>query len=124
LQGIQAKQKDIANMPPQMVKMGSNTAFDYGNNVQGLYIIKKQITSEYRKKLSDYFGMFGYKVNEVKIPNFHTRKSWNYVQTSACTILGNFNNEDLNELKSVFDNGITLWHTDDVGNYSLDNGVI
>jgi hypothetical protein len=104
--------------------MGSNTAFDYGNDYTGLYIIKKQIKPEYRKKIGDFFNMFGYKVNEVKTPNFHTRQNWNYVQTSSCMILGDFNNEDLQELKSIFDNGITLWHTEDVGNYTLENGVI
>jgi hypothetical protein len=124
MQGLQAKQKDINNTPPSMAKMGSNTAYSIGNGYNGLFIIKKQIKTEYRKKLSDFFKMFGYKVNEVKTPNFHTRNNWNYVQTSACTITGNFNNDDLNELKNIFDQGITLWHTDDVGNYSLENGVI
>jgi hypothetical protein len=123
-QGLIAKQKDINNTPPSLAKLGTNTSFDYGNKINGLYLIKKQIRPEYQKKLEDFFNIFGYKKNEVKIPNFHTRSFWNYVQTAGCTIQGNFNNEDLNELKAIFDNGITLWHTDDIGNYSLDNGVI
>jgi hypothetical protein len=124
LQAINAKQQDINNTPPSLAKMGSNTSFDYGNGLWGLFLIKKQIMPEYQKKLEDFFNMFGYKKNEVKQPNFHTRKYWNYVQTSSCIITGNFNNEDLNELKAIFDNGVTLWHTDDVGNYSLENEVI
>jgi hypothetical protein len=123
-QGLIAKQKDISNTPPSLSKLGGNTAFDYGNRINGLYLIKKQIRPEYQKKLEDFFNIFGYKKNEVKIPNFHTRQYWNYVQTAGCTITGNFNNEDINELKSIFDNGITLWHTDDVGNYLLENEVI
>lgn len=124
LQGLQAKVKDISNTPPSLQKMGSNTAFDYGNGYTGFYVIKKQIKPEYRKKLADFFKLYGYKINEVKIPNFHTRENWNYVQTASCTVLGSINNEDLEEYKAIFDNGITLWHTDDVGNYSLSNGVI
>lgn len=124
IQAMQAKKQDIANTPSQMAKMGSNTSYTIGNNYNGLFVIKKQIKPEYRKKLEQFFNMFGYKSNEVKIPNFHTRRYWNHVQTSSCTILGNFNHEDLQELKSVFDNGITLWHTDDIANYSLDNEVI
>jgi hypothetical protein len=124
LQGIQAKVRDVDNTPANMVKMGGNSAFDFGNNFTGIYVIKKQITAEYKKKLEDFFNMFGYKTNEVKVPNFHTRTSWNYVQTNNCTILGNMNGEDLQELKEVFDKGITIWHTDDVGNYALENGVI
>jgi hypothetical protein len=124
LQGIQAKTKDIANTPPSIAKMGSNTSYTLGNNYNGVYIIKKQIKPEYIRKLTDFFNMYGYKLNEVKLPNFHTRNYWNYVQTSSCNITGNFNHEDLQEIKSVFDNGITFWHTDDIGNYSLENGVI
>jgi hypothetical protein len=124
LQGMNAKQKDINNTPASLSKMGANTYFDYGHNLRGLYLIKRQITPEYQKKLEDFFNIFGYKKNEVKLPNFHTRQYWNYVQTSGCVITGNFNNEDLQELKSVFDSGITLWHTDDIGNYALVNEVI
>lgn len=124
IQGIQAKQKDIDNLPPQLSKMGNSAAFSYGNEYYGFYLIKKQIKPEYQTKLSDFFNMFGYKVNEVKTPNFHTRANWNYVQTKSCNITGDFNHEDLQDLKNIFDNGITLWHTDDVGNYSLSNGVI
>lgn len=124
LQAINAKQKDIANVPPQLSKQGSNSSYTVGNRFNGLFIIKKQIKPEYRKKLSDFFKMFGYKTNEVKIPNFHTRQNWNYVQTESCHIKGDFNNEDLNELQSIFDSGITLWHYDDVGNYALENEVI
>jgi hypothetical protein len=123
-QGMIAKQQDINNTPPSLSKMGSNTYFDYGHNLSGLYLIKRQITPEYQKKLEDFFNIFGYKKNEVKLPNFHTRQNWNYIQTAGCVITGNFNNEDLQELKNVFDSGITLWHTDDIGNYALGNEVI
>jgi hypothetical protein len=124
MQGLQAKQRDIDNTPAQLVKMGGNSAFDFGNGYSGIYVIKKQVKPEYRKKLQDFFNMFGYKVNEVKIPNFHTRSNWNYVQTNNCNIIASINNEDLVELKNVFDRGITFWHTDDVGNYALINEVI
>jgi hypothetical protein len=123
-QGMIAKQQDINNTPPSLSKMGSNTYFDYGHNLSGLYLIKRQITPEYQKKLEDFFNIFGYKKNEVKLPNFHTRQNWNYIQTAGCVITGTFNNEDLQELKNVFDSGITLWHTDDIGNYALGNEVI
>jgi hypothetical protein len=124
IQAIESQMHDISNTPPSIGKMGSNTSYTLGNQYNGVYVIKKQIKAEYIKKLEDFFNMFGYKKNEVKLPNFHTRKYWNYVQTQNCVITANFNNDDLQELKSVFDSGITLWHTDDVGNYSLTNEVI
>jgi hypothetical protein len=124
LQGMEAKQKDIENTPPSIAKMGSNTAFDMGHRYNGVYIIKKQIKPEYIQKLEDFFHMFGYKIGRLKQPNVHTRQHFNYVQTLECNIQGNFNHEDLTELKAIFNNGITLWHVNDVGNYAYDNGVI
>lgn len=124
IQGMQAKQADIANTPSQLVKMGGNTAFDYGNGYRGVYVIKKQIKEEYRNVLNDFFKKYGYKTNLVKIPNLKTRKSFNYVQTKDCNITGNLNNEDIQKIRAIFDNGVTLWHVDAIGDYTLDNGVV
>lgn len=124
IQQLESKVKDIANIPPSLVKMGSNTSFEFGNGLTGLYLIRKQIKPEYQRKLEDFFNMYGYKQHEVKIPNLTTRRYWNYVQTVGCNIRGDFNQEDLTEIKRIFDNGITLWHTDDIGNYNLNNEVI
>lgn len=123
LQAIQSKQKDIGNKPPQIEKMGTNTAYNTGNGYSGVWLIMKQIKPEYENILSDFFNMFGYKINLVKTPNFRTRKLWNYVQTESCNIMGDFNNQDLQALKDIFDGGITLWHTDDIGNYNIENEV-
>src|SRR5699024_9291682 len=38
LQGLEAKKQDINNIPPQIAKMGSNTAFDFGNEYKGIYV--------------------------------------------------------------------------------------
>lgn len=124
IQAQQAKIADIDNTPPSLSSLGGNTNFDFGNGVSGLFVIKKQIKIEYIKRLKNFFKMFGYKVNELKVPNIHTREHFNYVQTSNCFIKGDFNQEDKVQIMKIFDNGITLWHTDDVGNYDLENGVI
>ena len=122
IQGLEAQLKDIETTPPQVNSMGSSTHYDFGNQYYGVYFIFKEIKSEYRQKLDDFFHMFGWKQNETKIPNLRTNNHFNFIQTNACMIKGTFNNEDLTDIKNIFDNGITLWHTDDVGNYSLSNG--
>jgi hypothetical protein len=121
LASIMAKHKDISTQPPNISKMGSNSFFDFGNSITGVYLVKKQIKSEYRKKLTDYFKMYGYKLNELKLPNLKTRASFNYVQTTGANITGNIPNDDLFKLKSIFDAGITIWHGDYVGDYSRNN---
>ena len=121
---LNAKMKDIDNHPSNLRNQGNNYNFDFANRYTGIRVIKYTLTDEYRDTLTDYFKMFGYKVNRVKIPNLHTRQSWNYVKTVDCTIVGNMPQDDLNSIKQMFNKGITLWHNTDVGNYGLPNNEI
>lgn len=68
------------------------------------------IKSEYARIIDKYFSMYGYKVNSVKVPNITGRTNWNYVKTIDCNLEGNIPQDDLIELKSMFNRGITLWH--------------
>ena len=121
IQGLTAKVKDIKNTPPNIAKMGGNTSYTFGNKYNGVYLIKKQIPFEQRKRLGDYFKMYGYKVNELKIPNLRSRWHFNYIKTIGANLYGDVPQDDLQLIKNIFDNGLTLWHMDDVGNYAYDN---
>lgn len=117
----QAKLEDINNIPPTVSNMGNNSLFSYGNNYRGVYVVCKTIRSEYAEQLTNYFKMFGYKVNKLEIPNTKSRKYYNYIKTVDANIVGNIPNNYLNTLKGIFDHGLTIWHTDDIGNYNLNN---
>lgn len=119
-----SKLKDIQNVPPNMVKQGGNSHFDYAFNVHGCHILHKTIKTEYKNQLTSYFQVYGYKVNRFGVPNIHTRESWNYIELEKANITGNINNDYLNTIKGVFQRGVTLWHVDDVLNYSLPNDEI
>lgn len=121
---LNAKMKDIDNHPSNLRNQGNNYNFDFANKYTGIRIIKYTVTDEYQKILTDFFKMYGYKVNRVKVPNLHTRQSWNYVKTVDCTIVANIPQDDLNSIKQMFNKGITLWHNTDVGNYNLSNNEI
>lgn len=121
IEGMNAKKKDIQNTPPNLNKMGGNVAFDYGNKLSGVYVVKKQITAEYRKRLGDYFKMFGYKVNELKTPNIRSRQHYNFIQTVGANVTGNVPQDDLVQIKELFNRGITFWHGDWVGDYTKAN---
>lgn len=83
------------------------------------------IKSEYAKIIDDYFTMFGYKVNTLKIPNITGRRNWNYVKTVGCYITANIPQNDLQEIKDMFDNGVTLWHNPATfADYSQNNDII
>ena len=69
-----------------------------------------RIKEEYARIIDSYFSTYGYKVNEVKIPNIHTRSNWNYIKTIDCSLTGEIPQEDLQKLKTMFNNGVTFWH--------------
>lgn len=83
------------------------------------------IKDEYAKIIDDYFTMFGYKVATLKVPELHSRRNWNYVKTIDINIIGDIPQEDLQEIKSLFNNGITLWHNPNTFlDYSQSNYII
>lgn len=86
-----------------------------------LYVYRP--TDEYKQKLEKIWNMRGYATNTVDYPNLRSKVSWNYIQTVKCNIKGtNIDPNDLEKIKRVFNNGITLWHTKNVGDYSQNNG--
>lgn len=86
-----------------------------------LYVYRP--TDEYKQKLEKIWNMRGYAANTIDYPNLRSKISWNYIQTVKCNIKGtNIDPNDLEKIKRVFDNGITLWHNKNVGDYSQNNG--
>lgn len=122
--GAMAKVQDAQTMADNVNLQGGDTYFNYGYENLGVKIISYQITQEYIDLLQDYFGKYGYKVHKVKIPNIHTRQNWNYIQTVGANIVGNIPQMFIEALEQLFNQGITIWHTTDVGNYNLSNNEI
>lgn len=120
----QAKIQDINNIPPTVSNLGNNTMFDTGWKNMHFYVMIKTIRPEYVTQLTNYFKMFGYKVNKLEIPNLKSRENYNYIKTIDANIVGNIPTNDLSAIKGIFDKGVTIWHTDNVGNYSLSNNEV
>jgi len=86
---------------------------------------RMSIKNEYSAIIDSYFDMFGYKVNSVKIPNITGRQNWNYVKTIDCNFDGDIPQSDLNIIKTMFNNGVTLWHNPSTMlNYSNSNNIV
>jgi hypothetical protein len=83
------------------------------------------IKPEVARCIDEFFSQFGYKCNRVKVPNITGRRNWNYVKTVGCYIAGNVPQEDMAEIKAMFDKGITLWHNPATfADYSQNNDII
>lgn len=121
---LQAKKQDVDNIPPNVSSLGGNSTYEWGNKLDSPILQIKTVTPEYANKLTDYFHMYGYQVNELLNPNFHTRTHFNYLKCTSLNIQSGYNRDIILRFKAIFENGVTLWHTDDIMNYNVTNGVI
>lgn len=72
----------------------------------------------------EYLDQYGYAVNEVMpLPYYMTcRSNWNYIKTQNINLSIIGNNADCEELKGIFDAGVTIWHgLDNYGDYTKEN---
>lgn len=99
---------------------------------QGFHYMPYRIQGQFAKIVDDFFSMYGYKTNRLKVPNRNGRKAWNYVKTCGCTLTGSAPADVTASLVNIYDNGITFWRCIDlsagnpftrVGDYSLDNSL-
>ena len=91
----------------------------------GIYLIKYAPKTEAFKKIDDYFTMFGYSRNQLLDVSFKNRPYWDFIKTVDIDITGDLPQDDLQEIKNMFDNGVTFWHVPaDFGNYNLNNAPI
>lgn len=110
---------------PLQAHGGSNQGdFVYSSRLS-FSVYRKSIKEEYAKIIDDYFSAYGYKVNSYKVPNIDGRSNWNYVKTIGINITGDIPQEDMQQIKDIYDNGVTLWHNPSTFlDYSQSNNII
>ena len=110
---------------PNTARGGANsTALLVAAASNALVLRRYTMRAEFARQVDDFFSMFGYLVCINKVPNITGRRSWNYVETDGMSLVGGAPSDVIAQIRGLFDNGITIWHTDDVGNYTLDNSIV
>ena len=112
-------------VPPQ-TKGNTNTgdvAFASGSFEFPYY--KMSVRYEYAKMIDDFFTMYGYKVNRLATPNIHKRSNWDYIKCVDVNLEGDVPEQDLDKIRSLFNNGCTFWHTTSYYlDYSRTNSIL
>ena len=69
--------------------------------------------------------MNGYNVSRIKNVDFKNRQNHNYIQTLNIDLTGNVNQSDLQEIKAMFNTGVTFWHNPATfGDYTQNNDPV
>lgn len=134
--GILSASSGIANTFGQInqASMLPNTAQGNANagdvsfifNINRFKLLHMRPKKEYLKRIDDYFSRFGYKLDEVAMPNIVGRKYWNYVEIGANEEIGygEVPSKFMDTINNACRRGVTIWHNHaNVGNYSLDNSI-
>lgn len=102
-----------------------------GNN--GYIFYKMSIKKEMAEIIDKFFDLYGYKVNNVKVPNQTGRTNWNYVQIGTEDNIGypDVSNkipvpaDSMEIINQVYRVGVTCWHShSNLGDYSLSNTIV
>ena len=118
--------KTQANMVPDTAGGNINVGdLMWGKNRCKFTFMPMSVKAEYARCIDEFFSQFGYKCNRVKLPNITGRRNWNFVKTVGCYIEADIPQDDLQEIKSMFDKGITFWHNPATfADYSQSNDII
>ena len=95
------------------------------NRTNKVYAWKMSITAQFAQIIDNYFDLYGYKTNRVKVPNVAHRQNWWYTKTINANIVGNVPNEEMNKIKEAYNNGLTFWrNASNFLNYNASNGIV
>jgi len=120
------QEQHMAQLLPDQAKGNTNCAdLAYSSGKICFSLSQMTCRSEYAKMLDGFFSAYGYKINEFKIPNITGRQNWNFVKTKGSNIIANIPQEDLDEIKGMFNAGVTIWHnTATFMDYSQNNPIV
>lgn len=121
---ILAQRQDMSVQPPQ-ARGTYSASVNIANDEHTFKFYFKSITAEYARSIDNFFSMYGYATNRVKIPNRNVRENWTYCKTIGCHVSGGLCTDDLRKIQSIYDNGITFWKNgDNIGSYGLSNNCL
>lgn len=104
-----AKQLDLKAVPDGVIN-NSDSAFNIVDRNDVVTFYRMAICCENEHIIAEIFNMTGYKVNRVEIPNTRSRTRFNYIQTVGANITGAISQRFIEELKAIYNNGVTIWH--------------
>lgn len=116
IRSIMATMQDARVQPNTSKGDTSASGLDLARDTATFFIEQTAIKPEYMRKIDMYFQMFGYQVNSLEIPKFRTRERWNFIKT-VNAVITHIDKviplEDIRMLEEIFNNGLTLWHSQD-----------
>lgn len=113
-----------SQIPPQVHGNTNNGDIMLAMDENCFHILKMSVRYDYAKRIDDYFTKYGYRINELKVPNIHTRQYFNYIQIADDFDLGygEIPSKYLKVINDTARKGTTIWHNhNSIGDYTVNN---
>ncbi len=104
------QREDLKQAPDNVRSLGNNLTFDIIDDNLKYLLRHFRIKEQFRQSIFKYFSTYGYKSNTFEIPDIRSRYYFNYIKTIGVNIISNVANSDIQKIKEIFDNGVTIWH--------------
>lgn len=106
------QERKIQNKAQQITISGNNA---YKSAVSGLctpVFVELKCDQVNFDKAAANFWYYGYEINEWQLPDIKSRKYFDYIMTNGAVIKGSIPQDMKEQIAAIFDNGITLFHSD------------
>lgn len=121
------KREDIKNQPNTPKVAGQDLVSSKYVGKFGIIVRMLVADNEFLQNAFKYFMHYGYACRCFKKPNTKSRYYYNFIKTIGANIQTDIDNEYREEIKSIYDNGVTIWHYREastfkgVQNYDFEN---
>lgn len=117
-----AKKADMELQPNQSNGSYNSSNIQLAMDKLCFTICYYRLSYEQFKQIDNYFDKFGYAINDFKQVKYNNRSNFDYIETSQVLIEGDVPEDDMNTIKSIFNNGVRIWHKPDTFlNFSVAN---
>lgn len=120
-----AKITDMLTTPKALKTCGTDTLFNLVNGRFKIDVVEYGMNEQQHYRVLDYLQRYGYAQNKYMRLSLANRKYFTFIKTNICNVIGEkIPHADLEEIKTIFNSGITFWNMDNVktiGNYQVNN---
>ena len=111
---MQAEDKDLALQPPQVTGSEMGNAFQIANNINGVTLKIGCPNINELSTIMKYYLLFGYDAteNRAQLQDVESMTICNYVKMTGTIHIDNTDPSIIEQLKSVLETGVRLWHND------------
>jgi hypothetical protein len=109
-----AQLKELSLQPPKVSNQTNGNSLLIKTDEWGLHLQVFTLSSADRNRVSQYYNMFGYDINERKTLTglIDSQERCNWLQFKGVWNLPDIDVDFLNQLRTIFEGGVRFWHND------------